>query len=60
MIYLAFFLLFCLGWYIGHRITRPKILKPDNPNRPFTSDELRQLGIVLPDPTTYDCETFVR
>ena len=39
--------------------SRPRILKPRD-ETPFTSDELRRIGIILPDPTRYDCETFVR
>ena len=58
MIYAAFFLVFFLGWHLGRR--KKRILKPDDPNRPFTSDELKQMGIILPDSTRYDCETFVR
>ena len=38
---------------------RKRILTPTD-NRPFTSDELRRMGIVLPDPIAYDCETFIR
>jgi hypothetical protein len=63
MIYLAIII---LGLTLGstfayvHYHRSPRILKPDNDNRPFTSEELRQIGIILPDPTRYDCETFVR
>jgi hypothetical protein len=42
------------------RHSRKKVFKPDNLNRPFTSEELRRIGIVLPDPERYDCETFIR
>jgi hypothetical protein len=62
MIYLALFLLFffigaCVA-YDRHR--HPHIFPYHDPNIPFTSDELKQMGIVLPDPERYDCETFVR
>jgi hypothetical protein len=50
---------FFFGWAIGNLITRKRVLKPHD-ERPFTSDELKQMGIVLPDPERYDCETFVR
>ncbi len=53
-------LFFLAGYNIGCSRKRPCILKYHDPNRPFTSDELRAIGIVLPDPTAYDCETFVR
>ena len=60
MIYLALFLLFFfVGCCVAHdRYNRPTILKPET-ERPFTSEELRQLGIIVPDQTRYDCETFV-
>jgi|HubBroStandDraft_4_1064222.scaffolds.fasta_scaffold00027_59 hypothetical protein len=60
ILYLALFLFFCFigvcAAYDCHR-DHPRILKPHN-DRPFTSDELRQMGIVAPE--RYDCETFVR
>ena len=60
MIYIAIFLFFSfVGACVVYDRYRLRILKPTN-ERPFTIDELRQLGIVLPDPTAYDCETFVR
>ncbi len=37
--------------------SRPQILKPTD-ERPFTSEELREIGIIAPE--RYDCETFVR
>jgi hypothetical protein len=47
---------FCFGRvYEARRYSR--ILKPRD-DRPFTSDELKQMGIVAPE--RYDCETFVR
>ncbi len=54
---------FILGGLVAkHFYTEPAptILKPIDDNRPFTSDELRQIGIIVPDPTRYDCEIFVR
>jgi hypothetical protein len=58
MIYLALFLFFCfIALCVLHDRHKPRILKPDD-NRPFTSDELKQMGIVAPE--RYDCETFVR
>ena len=50
---------FLAGYNIG-RGPRKRILKPIDDNRPFTSEELKQIGIILPDPVRYDCETFVR
>lgn len=62
MIYAAIFLFF---FFIGacvavDRYNTPRILPYHDPNTPFTSEELREIGIILPDPTRYDCETFVR
>ncbi len=61
MICAAIFLFFFfVGICVAYDRHTPRILKYHDPNRPFTSDELRAIGIVLPDPTSYDCETFVR
>jgi hypothetical protein len=66
MIYLAIFLFF---FFIGacvavDRYNTPRIHKPPpakgGQDRPFTSDELAQLGIKLAEPTRYDIETFIR
>jgi hypothetical protein len=59
MILILCFTFFALGgFFFGVAwCRRPTILKPSN-ERPFTSDELKQMGIVAPE--RYDCETFVR
>ena len=59
-LYLAIFLFFFfIGACVAIDTYRPRVLKEHDPNRPFTSEELKQIGIILPDPITYDCETFV-
>ena len=50
MIYLALFLLFVfVGICITYDRHRKRILKNHDPNKPFTSQELRQIGIIPPE-----------
>jgi len=59
MIYLSLTSFFAfIALCIIHDRHKPTILKPTDDNRPFTSEELKQMGIVAPE--RYDCETFVR
>jgi hypothetical protein len=60
VIYLAISLFF---FFIGACVAYDRhltkmIIKPYEDNRPLTSEELKQMGIVAPE--RYDCETFVR
>ncbi len=53
---------FLAGWFgkqMQLQLKRRRILPHHDPNIPFTSEELKKLGIILPDPERYDCETFV-